>query len=51
MRRNIFIILTLVILLVMCTFPAFAGGGKVRGDKGTGITNLNRYYANFQWTP
>ncbi len=39
MRKTIMVILIVVALMVVTTSTAFAGGDKVRGDKGEGSVN------------
>jgi hypothetical protein len=39
MKRLIFVMLIVAALSILATSPVFAGGDKVRGDKGQGEVN------------
>ncbi len=39
MKKTILVVLVVVALMVVTTSTAFAGGGKVRGERGKGEVN------------
>lgn len=54
MRKRIFILLTVAVLLVSSAAAVFAGGGQNticnRGDRGNGTVAQNQINANCDWT-